>query len=111
MMRIEDAIQSRDVLNRLVNLVSKGEMVVSLVKSMDGDSSYSINLSTNEKVFVYQHGNGFFSKYVTWFDGVVIDVPNMDSRRLYKTMEQIYKKKEREKMLNKLDKLEKILIS
>ncbi len=111
MMQLEHAIRIKDVISNLIDQVSSRKHTVLLSKSMNGDTSYSIHLKTSEVVYVFKRGGSFFSDYDVWYDGVSLSVPTMDARRLYVTMQQVYKAQERVKMGNKIEKLEKLLLS
>lgn len=57
-------------------------------------------------VYAYKLGTGFFCNYEVWYEGIKLDVSNTFARRLFKTMEQLFKGQERVKAQSKIDKLE-----
>ena len=109
MMYLEDAIRAKEVINALVDQVASRKHTILLSTSMNGDKSYSVHLQTNEVVYVFKKGFGFFSKYETWYDGISLEIQQMDSRRLYQTMSQVYRQQERVKSEMKLEKLESFI--
>ena len=110
MLKLEQAIRTRDVMDTLIDKIHSNSYSIMKVVDMNGDTTYSITFKAHEVVYASKKGHGFFeSKYQVYYDGVMIEVPSMIARRLYKTMEQSYAKQMHKKMCSKISKLEELV--
>jgi hypothetical protein len=110
-MTLEYAVRARDIISNLVEQISDRKLTVWLSKSMVGDTSYSVHLKANEIVYVFKRCNTFFRSYDMWYDGVAIDIPTLEVKRLYNVMQKVYRDQERIKVEGKIANLEKLVVS
>ena len=63
------------------------------------------------QLYAYKNGSGFFCDYSLFFEGLKLEVPNNIARRVFKTMEQLFKAQERVKSQEKIAKLADIVVT